>query len=140
MQTTAIVKQRNGVFFLVGLSALGWLLIFWSSENMSSPVVSMMMPMDVNWGLSEIVAVWIMWAVMMGAMMLPSAMPMLVVHRRVAAKRDPGATNSNTWFLIGYVLTWTLFSAVAAAAQWGFQRGGMLSPMLRLQDQSIAGG
>jgi predicted metal-binding membrane protein len=140
MQTTAIVKQRNGVFFLVGLSALGWLLIFWSSENMSSPVVSMMMPMDVNWGLSEIVAVWIMWAVMMGAMMLPSAMPMLVVHRRVAAKRDPGATNSNTWFLIGYVLTWTLFSAVAAAAQWGFQRGGGLSPMLRLQDQSIAGG
>ena len=139
MQTTAIVKQRNGVFFLVGLSALGWLLIFWSSENMSSPVVSMMMPMDVNWGLSEIVAVWIMWAVMMGAMMLPSAIPMMVIHRRVAAKRDPETPHAHRWFLAAYLLTWTVFSVAAAILQWGFQRGDVLSHMLKLQGPLVAG-
>jgi predicted metal-binding membrane protein len=140
VHSKANADLRNGVFLLVGLSALGWILIFWSVANMSSPLVSLMMPMDVHWDFSEIIAVWLMWAVMMGAMMLPSAIPMLIVHRRIAVKRDSGTTNSHHWFLIGYVLTWTLFSAAAAAAQWGFQLAGVLSPMLRIQDHSVAGG
>lgn len=139
MQVRFVIEQRSGLFFLVGLSALGWGLIFWSAANMSSPLVSLMMPMDANWGFSEIVAVWLMWAVMMGAMMLPSAIPMLMVHQRVATKKDPGCTNSHHFFLIGYIVTWTLFSAVAAAMQWGFQRADVLSHMLKLQDHFVAG-
>jgi len=139
MQTKVIFEQANGVFFLVGLSAVGWCLIIWSVANMSSPLVSLMMPMQVNWGLGEIMAVWLMWAVMMGAMMLPSAIPMLIVHRRFAAKNDPGTSNAHHWFLLAYILTWSLFSAAAAAAQWGFQHAGVLSPMLRLQNHAVSG-
>ena len=139
MQARFNAELRSGLLFLGGLSALGWSLILWSVANMSSPLVSLMMPMDGNWSLSEIMAVWLMWAVMMGAMMLPSAIPMLMVHRRVATKKDPGSTNSHHLFLGGYIVTWTLFSAAAAAAQWAFQRADILSHMLILQDRSVAG-
>jgi predicted metal-binding membrane protein len=132
-------EHRRGLFFLVGLSAMGWILILWSAANMSSPLVSLMMPMDANWGLIEIMAVWLMWAVMMGAMMLPSAIPMLMVHRRVATQKDPGRTNTHHFFLVGYIVTWSLFSAAAAAAQWGFQRADILSHMLILQDHLVSG-
>ena len=126
MQTWTATEQRNGVFFLVGLAALGWLLIILSVANMSSPLIAMTMPMDATWALSEIIAVWLMWAVMMGAMMMPSAIPMLIVHRRVAAKKDPSTTNFNRWFLSGYLVGWALFSAVATYLQWGFQNADVL--------------
>ena len=130
---------RNGFAILFVLIAVGWSLILWSAANMSSPVVSLMMPMSAEWSLPEVVAVWLMWAVMMGAMMLPSAVPMLTVHRRVAARKDAGATNSNHWFLAGYLCTWTMFSVVAAALQWAFQRTDLLSHMLRLQSPWASG-
>ena len=85
-------KMRNGVAALVVLSVIGWGLVLWSMANMSSPVVSLMMPMDWHWAFTQIIAVWLMWAVMMGAMMLPSAIPMMSIHRRIAAKRDPENT------------------------------------------------
>ena len=139
MQARFNAELRSGLLFLGGLSALGWSLILWSVANMSSPLVSLMMPMDANWGLSEMMAVWLMWAVMMGAMMLPSAIPLLMVHRRVATKKDTGSTNTHHYFLVGYIVTWTLFSAAATATQWGFQRADILSHMLMLQDRSVAG-
>lgn len=134
------IEMRNGVASLVALSMVGWGLIFWSVTNMSSPIVALMMPMDARWSLGEIVAVWLMWAVMMGAMMLPSAIPMMLIHRRVAAKRDPEFPDSHHWFLAAYLLTWALFSVAASSLQWSFQRADVLSHMLRIQGSLIGGG
>lgn len=131
--------MRNGVVTLIALSGFGWLLIFWSVANMSSPLVALTMPMDPRWSFSEIVAVWLMWAVMMGAMMLPSAIPMLVMHRRVAEKRDPDTRDASRWFLSAYLLTWTLFSVAASFMQWGFQRADVLSHMLAIQGHLVGG-
>ncbi|MFZ1726575.1 MAG: DUF2182 domain-containing protein [Albidovulum sp.] len=133
-------EMRNGVATLVALSAFGWVLIFWSVANMSSPAVALMMPMDARWTAPEIIAVWLMWAVMMGAMMLPSAIPMILVHRRVAAKRDPEFMRSNRWFLAAYLLSWALFSVAASLLQWGFQQADVLSHMLKIQESVVGGG
>ena len=130
---------RNGIVSLVSLSVIGWGLIIWSASNMSSPIVALMMPMDANWTLTEIIAVWLMWAVMMGAMMLPSAAPMILIHQRVAAKREPKTHSANRWFLTAYLLTWTLFSMAAAALQWGFQHADIMSHMLKIRGSLIGG-
>lgn len=132
--------MRNGVAALVVLSLIGWGLILWSSTNMSSSLVALMMPMNSNWEFKEIIAVWLMWAVMMGAMMLPSAIPMVVIHRRVAAKRDPETRNASRWFLIAYLLTWVLFSMAATALQWSFQWADVLSHMLKIHEPAVGGG
>ena len=132
--------MRKGLAALVVLSMTGWGLVLWSAANMSSPLVSLMMPMTSDWAVKEVVAVWLMWAVMMGAMMLPSAIPMLVIHRRIAARRDPETLHANRWFLAAYLLTWALFSLVATTLQWNFQRADVLSHMLRAQGALVGGG
>jgi predicted metal-binding membrane protein len=131
--------QRNGFAVLLGLIVVGWFLILWSAANMSSPLVSLTMPMSAKWSLAEVVAVSLMWAVMMGAMMMPSAIPMLTVHRRIAARKNAGSASSNRWFLVGYLCTWAMFSVVAAVIQWAFQRADLLSHMLRLQTPLASG-
>ena len=133
------VEMRNGVTALLVLSIIGWGLVLWSAANMSSPVVSLMMPMHSHWVFREMIAVWLMWAVMMGAMMLPSAIPMMVMHRRVAAKRDPETRYASRWFLIAYLLTWAVFSMAATALQWNFQRADVLSHMLKIQGSMVGG-
>ncbi len=138
--TSIGVAKRNGLVTLVGLSMIGWGLILWSVTNMSSPIVALMMPMSSHWATTEIIAVWLMWAVMMGAMMLPSAIPMLLIHQRFAAKRDPKTQNASRWFLTAYLLTWTLFSMAAAALQWAFQRADVLSHMLKIHGPLVGGG
>jgi predicted metal-binding membrane protein len=70
-----------------------------------------------------------MWWIMMMAMMLPSATPMIllfaIVNRR---QREKGAPYVPTGiFAAGYLLVWGAFSVVAVAAQWGLERTGLLS-------------
>lgn len=131
--------MRSGVYALVALSLLGWGLILWSVANMSSPLIALTMPMSTQWSLAEVIAVWLMWSVMMGAMMLPSAIPMISVHRRIAAKQDPDTPHANLWFLAAYLLAWALFSIAATGLQWGFQRADVLSHMLMIQGDLIGG-
>jgi len=132
-------NKRNGLTTLVVLSIVGWALIFWSSANMSSPIVSLMMPMTSQWAVREVIAVWLMWAVMMGAMMLPSAVPMIVIHQRIAARRDPETTSASHWFLAAYLMAWALFSIAATLLQWNFQRADILSQMLQVQGSLVGG-
>lgn len=129
---------RQALISLCLLAGLGWALIFWSLSNMSSPLVALTMPADSFWSVREIVAVWLMWAVMMGAMMLPSALPILAVHRKIARHRDPATPGASRWFVAGYLMGWALFSAAAAAAQWGLQQAGILSHMLRLESPAVS--
>jgi predicted metal-binding membrane protein len=114
--------------------------MIWAITNMSSPTVALMMPMDTTWTLSEAGAVWLMWAVMMMAMMLPSALPMIASHAGLAAQRDPQTPDASLWFLMAYLLAWTLFSLAASGLQWAFQRADLLSHMLKLENPLISTG
>jgi predicted metal-binding membrane protein len=73
-----------------------------------------------------------MWWVMMVAMMLPGATPMLLIFARVnrrerAAERPWVPTGI---FAAGYLAAWAGFSALAVALQWGLEDSGMLSAMM----------
>jgi predicted metal-binding membrane protein len=66
------------------------------------------------------------------AMMLPSAAPMILSFATVNRKqRDTGRPYvATSIFAIGYLAAWAGSSLVAVIPQWGFQRTGILSPML----------
>jgi predicted metal-binding membrane protein len=83
----------------------------------------------------------LMWWVMMVAMMLPSAAPMILLFATVNRKqRDTGHPYvATSIFAIGYLTAWAGFSLVAVMLQWGFQRTGILSPML-VATNAIFGG
>jgi predicted metal-binding membrane protein len=80
-----------------------------------------------------------MWWLMMIAMMLPSAAPMVLLHATVTRKGLPDAHpdaspprihSASTAFLFGYLGMWAAFSVVAVAAQWALERANLLSEMM----------
>jgi predicted metal-binding membrane protein len=73
----------------------------------------------------------LMWWVMMIGMMLPSAVPIVLlfggVQRRQLAAESPALRVAV--FTLGYLVVWGAFSLVAAAAQRGLTTLAMLAPM-----------
>ncbi|WP_168188310.1 DUF2182 domain-containing protein [Hahella sp. CCB-MM4] len=101
---------------------------------MDQPWVRLMMPMQSVWTFEEAFFVWLMWAVMMGAMMLPSAIPMILVHNKISARN--GTEQDNLYFIAAYLLVWSLFSFAAASLQWWLQWLGQISHMLVMTNDS----
>jgi predicted metal-binding membrane protein len=73
-----------------------------------------------------------MWAVMMVAMMVPTAAPMTLLYaavaRKAAAQYNPLAPTFV--FVTGYIAMWTIFSLVATTAQHALDQAALLSPVM----------
>jgi predicted metal-binding membrane protein len=84
---------------------------------------------------------FLMWWIMMVAMMLPSASPMILLFARVQSKeKNKGAPFiSTSVFAAGYLVMWGVFSVFATSAQWGFERAGLLSAMMTSTSGLFAG-
>jgi predicted metal-binding membrane protein len=78
-------------------------------------MVPMPMVRDV-WTFSYLTSALTMWALMMVAMMLPSAMPMILLYSRFSVRSGGNAT-STIFFAFTYLLIWLLFSGLATVAQ-----------------------
>ena len=75
--------------------------------------------------------IFLMWAVMMAAMMLPSVAPTLVVHAAVSSRLVPEERRGrDAAFASGYLLSWTVFSLAASGLQVWLERLALLSPAL----------
>jgi predicted metal-binding membrane protein len=102
----------------------------------------MAMPQLAPWGLADVVMTASMWAVMMAAMMLPAAAPMLLLFSTVNQKRSAqGGTPvvPTGIFLLGYLIAWAGFSLLAAGAQWGLHTLMLLSPVLSITNPPVSG-
>ncbi|HET8585188.1 MAG TPA: DUF2182 domain-containing protein [Casimicrobiaceae bacterium] len=101
----------------------------------------MAIPVAAVWSTSHALAIGAMWAVMMAAMMLPAASPMILFYTRIAGQR--GATRSasvaTAVFVLGYLAVWAFFSIGAAALQLAFERYALISPAMRTTSTVLAG-
>jgi predicted metal-binding membrane protein len=102
---------------------------------------AMMVPAEQPWAADEFVLVFIMWAVMMVGMMLPSAAPMILIYTRVARQSAGPARPlaSAAWFAAGYLLMWGGFALAATAGQWALDRLLLLSPMMAVTSRLVGG-
>ena len=111
---------------LVALTMLAWshLVMHETANSMSTS-----MPASSDWGVKMLGLSALMCSVMMVAMMLPSAGPMILTYTRVYQKRRAaGAALVPTWlFVAGYLAIWVGFSIVAALAQWGLHQSALPS-------------
>ena len=69
------------------------------------------------WSASYLLPAFVMWLLMMAAMMLPSAAPMVLLHARVARQPGGGGAGATAAFALAYLAVWAAFSAAAALAQ-----------------------
>ena len=76
---------------------------------------------------------FVMWAVMMAAMMIPGSGPMITafatVNRRRRERRAPHVRT--TIFLLGYLTIWAAFAIIATALQWALQITGLVTTMMQ---------
>ncbi|RDJ93117.1 hypothetical protein B4Q13_24155, partial [Lacticaseibacillus rhamnosus] len=100
----------------------------WLAFDMGHPLAQLTMPMSPQWSAANLLAIVAMWAVMMAAMMLPSALPM--VQAFVALCRRNGQRARSRQFVGAYLLVWLIFSVAATAAQWLLQAVGWVNPMI----------
>lgn len=124
---------------LVAVLALAWgWLLAGAGMEMSAVEMTAMAGMDgwlmqpAVWTPAYALLIFAMWWVMMVAMMLPGAAPMLLLFARVNRK-DKSADSSLASTLLfgtGYLLVWGGFCAVATALQWALESARLLSPML----------
>jgi predicted metal-binding membrane protein len=130
-----LVRQDRVVVVVgaVAIALLGWAYLFyqgWAMRHMD--LVAMAMPSTDAWGPMDLLLVFAMWAVMMVAMMVPSATPMLLAFAAITrSRRAQGRPFVPLWvFLAGYLVLWTAFSLAATLAQWGLHSLALISPMM----------
>jgi predicted metal-binding membrane protein len=100
----------------------------------------MAMPQMQGWGAVELLPLFVMWAVMMVAMMVPSVASLVLMFAR--ANRQKGGNRvvrSAGILLLGYLLVWVGFSVLATLTQWGLHSAALLSPMM-VSTSSVLGG
>ena len=133
--TLEIVLRRDRAIVtvgLVGVAALGWAYLLYVARDMSDMSADIAMPSTEAWGMVDLALLFVMWVVMMLAMMVPSASPLILMVASINRKRrerdDPLVPTG--LFLAGYLLARTAYSAVATGAQWGLHATSLLSPAM----------
>ncbi len=140
--------EKNSFIMLLGiivLSTLVWLYIFYlssvmSSETIESKITGIVMPQMEKWSSKDVLTTFFMWSVMMIAMMLPSATPMILTffainkkHHSLRKKFTP------TWiFISGYLLVWIGFSLLATIAQWSLHTLALTLPASKIITPTVS--
>ncbi len=145
----ALLKRDR---FVVGiaiafLAAGAWTYTFYEARRMDVTGVCACAGMKMggpdlaSWPAASLVPLFLMWVIMMVAMMLPSAAPMLLTFAAVARNRRQADRPyvPVSIFAAGYLAIWSLFSLIAAIGQWLLHRAALLSPMMESSSAWLAG-
>ena len=144
----ATVLKRDRVvvaFGLAGVATLSWTYLIymdWGMRHMAVGMDMVIMPAMQNWTAWDLVLVFLMWTVMMVAMMVPAAGPVILLFAEINRRRNEhqGTFVSTGQFLLGYLTAWTGFSVLATLAQWGLLTVALVSPMMESTSKAFGGG
>ncbi len=130
-----------GSLLVLILLAWGWLFLGAGIEmeqmDMGGGEIMLMAP---EWTARYAALVFLMWVIMMLAMMLPSTAPAILLAGALMRQRDGGHIIGPTGlFVSGYVTIWCGFSLAATGLQWGLDRAGLLSGDMASGSATLAG-
>lgn len=135
----AVLRRDRAVVVtaLIVVIALCWIWIVTGAGMDMSAIEMTRMPRDMvmtpaTWTPAYAALMFLMWWVMMLAMMLPGAAPVLLIFARMSRH---GGGIDRPWtatgcFAAGYLAVWAGFSVVATALQWTLEGTGLLSAMM----------
>ena len=113
-----MARQRRAILAaLLALSAVSWAVVLWQAGTIR-PAGDMASGADgLTMGMTAPIFLAI-WVVMMAAMMLPSAAPMILMFDAIQAgrSRQGRSTVPTSVFVGGYLVVWAAFGVVAYAA------------------------
>ena len=139
------VLKRDRVMVLSGVAALvalAWAYMVYLAQSTSGMGSGVAMTQLQSWSAADFGLMFLMWAVMMVAMMVPTAAPMILlfatVNRRRREQERPYVPTGV--FLSGYVIVWSGFAALATGANWGLHVNSLLSSMMGTSSSAYLGG
>ena len=137
MQALPVRDRAVILSALTSITALSWAYMWYLARDRMAMCMANMNP----WGAADLLAMFLMWAVMMVAMMIPSASPMILAFAGVKQMRREQALrySSVSALVLGYVAVWTAFSAAATLAQAALHSAALLSPMMISTSQYFGG-
>ncbi len=114
---------------LAAVTALCWVYLFAVAAAMGSMTAALAMPMTSAWTAGDLVLMWTMWTVMMAAMMLPSAAPMVTAYATTIRSPRAALRGSTPAFVAGYVAAWSGFALLATLVQWALHDLALVDAM-----------
>jgi predicted metal-binding membrane protein len=141
---------RSSIFIAAIVTIAAWAYTISSAHAMASA-----MPMPGGWSMSmawmsmgrqslpaHAMMFLVMWETMMIAMMLPSVMPAVLLHRRLVEARitrGERAAGSQVLLLAGYFSVWAAFGAVAYVAGMTLTAAAMRSIRVSVMVPAVTG-
>ena len=142
-----VLKRDRAIvaFGLAGVAILSWTYLIymdWGMRHMDVGLEMVIMPAMEHWTARDLVLVFLMWAVMMVAMMVPAASPVILLFAEINRRRNEqqGTLVATGQFLLGYLTAWTGFSVLATLAQWGLLTATLVSPMMESTSKALGAG
>jgi predicted metal-binding membrane protein len=149
--TEYIVKKERRVIFagLLLLTILSWWYILaGAGTGMSTLAMTTWefpphipsMNYSNDWTAAYALTMLGMWWVMMVAMMIPSAAPMILLYARVVRHSQKNSIPQTATFALGYLLAWLGFSLLAVLLQWLLERAGIVHGMMMWSTNYVLSG
>ncbi|GHO64597.1 hypothetical protein KSC_034890 [Ktedonobacter sp. SOSP1-52] len=128
-------RERTVILTLLALVVASWAILIWQSWTTQGMDGGLTMGMEA----APFLAIWV---VMMAAMMVPSALPVILAVARV--QRDTGserAAFAPLWVFVGaYMLVWTLFGGLAYLGALVASELAQQVPWIMMNAARIGGG
>ncbi len=122
-----------GLFFICLLSWLYIIYLYRQMVVMDMNALFFAMPMTPQWSATDFVLLFLMWLVMMIAMMTPSVSPLILIFAMINRKRkqEQNPFVHTGYLLAGYFLVWGGFSLLATLLQWLLQQVSLLNSEMK---------
>jgi predicted metal-binding membrane protein len=132
--TSALRRNRSlSITALAVVVVLAWVYLLLGAQmdvRMMEMDGGQTMAMPSQWSLEYAAIVFIMWAVMTVAMMLPSAAKTILLTTKLDNQQTTLIAARGTGeFVVGYLAVWLAFGLAATGAQWALDEAGLLSAM-----------
>jgi predicted metal-binding membrane protein len=132
-------ERATLVVFLV-LTLVSWTWIVVMARDMYGPMTgASAWMMTTDWDAPRLLLLWAMWSVMMAAMMLPSAAPLILLYGAAARRSHERTARRYTYALAaGYLAAWTAFSLAATALQRALASLLLVTPMMEAGSSRVS--
>jgi predicted metal-binding membrane protein len=134
MQKSSYPREKAFVIAgLAGVVACAWAYLISASLDMYGRMDgAAAWMMEATWDAGYLLLIFLMWAAMMVAMRLPSALPTILIYYKMVRNGPAVRSPSQRMFAFaaGYILAWSGFSVGATLLQWGLAEAALLSPMM----------
>ena len=131
--------RTSTVVLLILLPLVSWMWIVVTARDAYGPMTGASAWMATEqWDVPHLLLLWAMWGVMMTAMMLPSASPMLLLFGVLARQAAQKSAARQIYALAaGYLVVWVLFSLGATALQRVLAALLLVSPMMKITHPGV---